>query len=1100
MLRRLLAAVVLVVGLSGCAPDDETGPTLFEAVDASASGLTFANRITQDLVTNMISFEYLYNGGSVSVGDVDGDGRPDLFLTATQQPNRLYRNLGGMRFEDITEAAGVAGRDSSLSTGSTFADVDGDGDLDLYVCLTDRMGGTLDRRNLLYVNDGAGRFTEQAEALGVASDGYASHATFFDADNDGDLDLYVMNHPPDFGVANEVRDTPPVPVPGASDELFRNDGGRFTDVTDAAGVRNSAFGLGVVAADVDNDGWMDLIVANDYVVPDFVYHNNGDGTFTDLGLASMPHTAASGMGIDAADVTNDVHLDVAVADMMAPDAERQRVLMTSMIYDRAAILRRYGYGEQVQRNMLHVNHGDGTFGDVGPLAGISLTDWSWSMLLADFDNDGRRDMFIGNGYRREVTNLDYLQFTLDSLRRAGGGSVRISSFDDYLEHVPERPLPNYAYRNRGDLTFEDVSARWGLDAQSYSAGAAYADLDGDGDLDLVVNDVDGPARLYRNRTETLLPDRHWLVLRFDGPPGNSHGMGARAVVTTDSLTQIGEVTATRGYYSSVEPALHFGLGEARRATVVVRWPDGRQQRLTDVVADTALVVRYADATDAPAAPSAAPTRFERATGLGLDFVHTEDVFVDVKREILMPSGYSREGPALAAGDVDGDGLDDLFVGGAAGQSGALFRQGDDGQFTRTAGPWDADGDYEDVRAVFADLTGDGHSDLVVGAGGNHLVDQPARYAARYYPNDGQGNFGSAVVLPSPGVPLGAVAVGDADGDGDLDMFLGGRVVPGRYPDTPGSALLVNDGRGRFSDATATLAPGLAEAGLVSAALWADFDGDGSEELVVAGEWMAPTVWRRSGGTLRPEDGLEGQSGWWTALAADDLDGDVDLVGGNLGLNSRFRAAPDAPFRVRARDFDGNGSLDPVLSMVYPNGREYPIARREAITKQIPFLQQRFPRYGPYSRATVDEVFTAPELRDVVQREAATFASAWFENDGQGRFTARRLPNWAQTTPLFAILPLPTETGRGRDLLVAGNTHTSDVESGPYDALRGLVLARTARGYEPVLQGTSGIVLPGDVRGLVRLRTPTGPLVIAATNGGGLDAFRPVRRTTAARMR
>ncbi|MDX1439909.1 MAG: CRTAC1 family protein, partial [Rubricoccaceae bacterium] len=628
--RRWLLGFLLIgisTSLIACSEESSRSDTapLFEPVDPEHSGVLFANVVREDLQINILSFEYLYNGGGVAIGDVTGDSLPDLFFTATRLPNKLYKNLGGFRFEDITESAGVGGRDSSMSTGATIADLNGDGLLDIYVCQTGKSGWDIDRSNLLYINNGDESFTERAAEYGVDSQGFSNQAAVLDYDRDGDLDIYLVNHPEDFGEGNVVRPDPNAPEPFSSDQLFRNDLGSFVDVSASAGIQNYAFGLSATIADYTDDGWLDIYVANDYIQPDFLYANNQDGTFTDRGREMMAHTSHFGMGSDVGDINNDGLQDVVVLDMMAEDARRQRLLGSVMMYDRYQLQRQYGYGEQIMRNTLQLNNGDGTFSEIGQLAGISNTDWSWGPLLADFDLDGFKDLFVANGYRRDVTNLDYMQFTVDSLNRAGGGRARVSDIYEYLDVIPSEELANYAFRNRGDLTFEDVSDEWGLDHEGYSNGASYADLDADGDLDLVVNDIDGTARLFRNLATERYPDRKWLRVAFEGRPNNLHGVGARVQVYADSSVWIGDNSATRGFYSSTEPLVHFGLGDQEQVTVIVTWPDGKWQQISDIQTNQTITVRYDDAT--LEAPRGSPTfehLFEKADGTGLDFVHQED--------------------------------------------------------------------------------------------------------------------------------------------------------------------------------------------------------------------------------------------------------------------------------------------------------------------------------------------------------------------------------------------------------------------------------------------------------------------------------------------
>lgn len=1090
----LLGVLFILAGCGGDESDSGLNGPLFQQIDPSVSGLTFANMISEDLEINMLSFEYLLNGAGVSVGDVNGDSLPDIYMVGTQVGNKLYINEGDLAFSDVTAGAGVGGRPGSISTGSTMADIDGDGDLDIYVCNTGNPGWDINRQNQLFINDGNGSFTEAAEEWGLASESFSNHATFFDYDGDHDLDVYLINHPTDFSRANEVRPNINAPEPFSSDQFFRNDGSSFTDVSEEAGVRNHAFGLSATVGDLNDDGRMDVLVANDYVIPDFMYINNGDGTFTDRGQATMPHTAHSGMGSDVADINNDGFLDIVILDMMAEDARRQRLLGSMMMYDRYQILKDFGYGDQIQRNVLQLNNGDGTYSDIGHMAGIAETDWSWGPLLADYDLDGFRDLFIANGYRRDVTNQDYMQFTIDSLRRAGGGEARVTSIYEYLDVVPSEKLQNYAYRNRGDMTFEDVSAAWGLDDETFSNGSAYGDMDADGDIDLVVNDIDGTVRLYENKADELLAERHWLQVAFNGPQGNNFGIGARVTVTSDSLgEQVAENVSSRGFYSSVPPELSFGFGEdAGSLSVHVKWPDGRVQEIESVAVDQRIVLNYNDSIEATDSSSMNfNPLFLNAENTGVDFRHVEDPFVDFKRDLLIPHMHSREGPFMSAGDVNDDGLDDFFVGGATGQSGRLYLQSGDGRFEEVSGPWmNEDAGREDTRTHFFDANADGHLDLYVASGGSHLTPETegaaVAYQDRIYFGDGTGQFeaGADNTLPQMPVPTGAVASGDIDGDGDLDLFIGGRVLPGSWPTSPPSFVLRNE-NGRFTDVTASVAPEFSSLGLVSGASFADVNGDGSSELVVIGEWMPPQVWSLEDGnfSLVENNGLGDFSGWWNTLSVVDLDGDgdLDIFGGNLGLNSRISGSIEQPVRVYAKDFDSNGTIDPILTLYYSDGGEYPIHRRENMMKQLPYLQQRFPRFNHFASSTLENVFRPEELDGALVVEAGWFATTWFENDGTGNFVPHELPLEAQVAPVYASV-FPDVNADGQvDILLAGNSRSVDVERGPYDAGRGLLLQRTGGGHEVIRGFESGLSLPGDVRSLLWLNTPSGALLLVGNN-------------------
>ncbi|WP_420456023.1 VCBS repeat-containing protein [Rubrivirga sp.] len=1089
-----MAALAVVVGaLAGCGGQDEEAP-LFTLVPAEESGLDFVNALVESDSANVLAYEYFYNGGGVAIGDVDGDDRPDVFLTANQGPNRLYRNAtepgGPLRFEDVTEAAGVDGPDG-WTTGATFADVDGDGDLDLYVARSGK-GAPDARRNLLYVNDGAGRFDEQAAAFGLDDPSYSTHASFFDADRDGDLDVYLVNHNVERLSGFDVAAIRAQRHPYAGDKLYRNDGGRFTDVSDPAGIKGNpiGFGLSATVADIDGDGWPDLYVANDYDEDDYLYLNDGDGTFTDQSDQWLAHTSYFSMGTDIADVNNDALPDVVSLDMLPPDNRRQKLLKGPENYDRTQLLLSYGYRPQHMRNMLQLNTGAGAFAEIGQVAGISNTDWSWSALLADFDLDGLKDLVVTNGYVRDYTNLDFLKFTAPEAARAAQARGEKPDLLALVNEMPSSDLSNAAFRNRGDLRFDRVTEAWGLERPSLSNGAATGDLDGDGDLDLVVNNIDAPAFLYENHADRL--GHHFLRVALDGDGGNRFGLGARVEVRADGATLVQEQNPARGYQSSVDPVLVFGLGDAAAVDVTVTWPDGRRQTLANVAADQTLTLRQAQATDALTEAEAPDVRFVFVEdGLGLEFRHQENPFVDFKREPLLPHMLSRMGPALATGDVNGDGLADVFVGGARGQAPALYLQQPDARFTvAEADALVADAEYEDVDAAFFDADGDRDLDLYVVSGDSEAPEGDALYQDRLYLNSGFGLFERATGrLPEIRSSGGTVAAGDADGDGDLDLFVGGRVTPGRYPLAPRSYLLQNDGAGRFSDATPDA---LQSPGLVADAEWADLDGDGSPELILAGEWMPVRVFRRDGdgyAEITDDLGLAETSGWWHVVRPADLDddGDLDLVAGNRGLNSQIQARPGQPATIRAADLDGNGSLDAVLGYVI-DGRRVPAVGRDEMLGQVNVFKRRFTDYASYAEASFDDLFSRDQRRDAVELDAETFETTVFENV-DGRFVARPLPTEAQVAPTRDVLVADLDRDGTTDLLLAGNDFGARAQDGRYDAGRGLFL-RGAGGldFDAVGPAASGFYAPGDVRRLALVPTSRGTVVVVASNDGGLTVF------------
>lgn len=1111
----LIAATVLAAACSGADRSPRSaalseappvGEQLFTLLPSSYTGVRFENRLKETGELNVFTYRNFYNGGGVALGDLTGNGLPDLMLTSNQGANRLYLNEGEYRFREVTDEAGVAGK-GFWATGVTFVDINGDGRLDIYVAYAgDVEGGR--RANELYLNQGLNgngvpTFVEAAAEWGIADEGYSTHAVFFDYDRDGLLDLYLVNN--SFRAVNSfgLRNIRHERHAAGGDKLYRNVGGRFVDASDEAGIFGSeiGFGLGVAVTDVNRDGWPDIYVTNDFFERDYLYLNNGDGTFEEVLDQQMPYLSYFSMGLDIADIDNDGWPDIYTTDMLPEDDRRLKTTASFDGWDIYQAKLKNDYHHQFMRNMLQLNNGNGTFSDIGQLAGVAATDWSWSALLADFDQDGYKDIHVTNGMPRDLTSQDYIAFLANDRTISSALQSKQVDFLALTEAMSSTPVPNYAFRNNGDLTFSNAGAEWGLNTAGFSNGAAYADLNGDGALDLVVNNINQEVSIYRNNARALTGNRY-LQLQLEGEGHNRFGIGAKVTLRSGDRVFFQELIPSRGFQSSVDYVLTFGIGDLDLIeSVTVEWPDGRGSVLERVAANQRLTIAQTGTTEAPRQEPdhPAPLFTDVTDRVALGFVHRENVFVDFDRERFIPKLLSTEGPFLAVADVNGDGLSDVFIGGAKDQSGQLLVQQRDGRFVSTSqAVLQQDSVSEDLGAVFFDATGNGHLDLYVVSGGSEFSDLASPLQDRLYLNDGRGNFRKAEDhLPTMMTSGSRVVALDFDGDGHTDLFVGGRVAPGRYGLDPASVLLRNDGRGRFTDVTAQVAPDLARIGMVTDALWQDVDGDGRPDLVVVGEWMPIAIFRNMGrGKLEQMDvpGLEKSHGWWNRIVAGDFTGDgrVDFVVGNLGLNTRLRAAADEPATMYVKDFNRNGFVEQIVSY-YNNGASYPLVLRDDLIKSLSFLKTRFLKYADYAERSVTDIFTPEALADAVLKEAHTFATTLVRNNGDGSFTLVPLPTEAQFAPVYGILASDLDGDGKLDLLLAGNFDGVKPEIGRMSASYGLFLRGDGKGnFAPVRAAQSGFLVPGQARDIQRIRTQEGELYVVARNNDRPLVFRANR--------
>lgn len=1109
-------SISLLSGWFSCTsakPDTEDG-TLFRQLPPEKTHIQFENRLTSTHDFNIYRYRNFYNGGGVALGDVNNDGLTDVYLTANMESNKLYLNRGDWQFEDVTEQAGVGGR-RAWSTGVTMVDVNGDGWLDIYVCNSGDVKGD-NKQNEFFINNGDGTFTDRAQEMGLADRGFSTHAAFFDYDRDGDLDVYMLNNSyRSIGSFNLKENERPLRDSLGGDKLFRNDGPlasdpdlrKFTDVSVPAGIYGSeiGFGLGVAVGDLDRDGWLDLYIANDFFERDYIYMNNGDGTFREELEAQMPSISNASMGVDAADLNGDGYPEIFVNDMLPEGEERFKTTMTFENWDKYQHSVNNDYYHQFTRNMLHRNLGPVPghglhFSEVGRQAGVEATDWSWSALLADLDNNGHKDIYITNGIYQDILNQDFIQYIASEEIARMVITEEGVNYGELIDIIPINRIPNYSYSGQENLQFENKTQDWGLATPSHSSGAAYGDLDNDGDLDLVVNNVNMPLFVYENRARQLADPANFLKVKLEGEGQNTLGIGAKVQLRAGGQLFYQEQYLSRGFQSSVDPCLNFGLGPIRQIdTLEVEWPSGKKELLTGLEANQTVTVREAAAAEPPqplVAAALPPIFQEVTTSLKVSGRHQENAFVDFDLDQLLYHMRSTEGPGLAAADVNGDGLQDFFAGGAKDRPGALWLQRPDGSFhAGNNAVFEKDKASEDIDALFFDADGDGHPDLYVASGGNEFSSTAYALVDRLYINDGRGNFkNSGQALPSfrPECTA-AVDAADFDGDGDLDLFVGIRLKNRAYGVPQSSYILENDGNGKFNDITGRKASGLLEIGLVTDGVWTDFDRDNDPDLLVVGEWMSPRLFKNEGGTLLDVSAQyfpEKSKGWWNKVEVADLNGDdsPDFLLANHGLNSRFRASADKPISCYVNDFDQNGKVEQILCQ-YNGDRSYPQVLRHDLVRQLPSLKKQLLKYADYQGKTIQDIFDQETLNRSIVHEAHMLESAMLLSDGKGGFQLQPLPAAAQAAPIYAFSVSDFDEDGLPDILLGGNLYGVKPEVGRYDASYGLLLKGMGEGqFAPVETRRSGFFSQGQIRDLLILPGKQQPLVLVAHNDDRIRAF------------
>ncbi|GAA3562060.1 VCBS repeat-containing protein [Snuella lapsa] len=1100
---RLIILLLLFVSFA-CYSQNQKRFTLLKS---SHTGVKFSNDITSTRDKNIFLYANFYSGAGVGVGDFNNDGLQDIYFAGNMVPDKLYFNQGNLTFKDVTNEAGIED-DGGWSAGVTVADVNNDGFLDIYVSRELYDYNPEKRTNLLYINQGNGTFVESAKAYGLDNSQRTRHSVFMDYNKDGFLDVFMLINPPNAGILSEYFGSNKLKVESHV-RLYKNTGKNyFVDVTEEAGLKYSGYPNAVSASDLNNDGWTDLYVTNDFQEPDFLFVNNKNGTFTNVIDTSMNHISNFGMGVDIADINNDGLLDVFVVDMSAEDNFRLKSNMSGMNPEAFWKVVNKGGHYQYMYNTLQLNNGNMVFSDVAQLTGMASTDWSWSNLIADYDNDGLKDVYVTNGLLHDVRNTDADKAAADFIDKTsyewlklhpdGGGITSIFDIldlDKVVNMAPSQPLSNYIFKNNGNLDFSKVMTEWGLDEKSFSNGAAYVDLDNDGDLDMVVNNVNSKAFIYRNNSETFSNANFIRINLFDSE--HKSVFGARVTLYNDKQIQVMESTNVRGIYSACEPLVHFGIGNRESVdSIVVAWPNQKKTMLKDVKANQLLKLDMKDAlvVNKGDANSEKDRILKDVTqSFSIKYRHRENSFDDYKYQVLLPHKMSQFGPAMDVADVNNDGLDDLFIGGAKGFSAVLYIQEENGEFYLSSEAlWDMEKEYEDIDALFVDVNGDNYKDLYVVSGGNAYPKAHANYFDRVYFNDGKGNFSKGMLLNEATGSGSKVIAEDYDKDGDLDFFVGSRHVPREYPTPASSVLLENEG-GDLVNKTNSLAPILNDIGMVTDAVWADFDGDNDSDLIIVGEWMPVTVLRNDDGVFSKVsvDGLDNSTGWWFSIEKGDFDndGDIDFVAGNLGLNYKYKTSKERPFDIYYSDFDENGTNDLVLGY-YDKDKHYPLRGFSCSSQQIPELKKKFKKYDVFASLEIDDVYGKGNLNEALHYKANTFASSYIENLGNSRFKMSPLPIQAQFSNINDILVKDIDNDNNLDVVVAENLYVSEIETPRNDAGIGLVMLGDGKGgFKSIKPRKSGFVISSDAKQIETIEIGNEEFVLVGNNDAKLQVFK-----------